>query len=193
MINSVDVFIHKPSIMKKAESYLATLNEAISAELTQTSHPLPPGTDTVKGQVVRGENHKGFPFLSLDMPQMFSKTEMFTYRTLFWWGHDLVFSLILKGDNLSLYLDRLTKCREDPDWSDIYLATTPTPWEWERTQNHFVHIPATTTPRIREIVESIQYIKLCRFYPLAEATFPDLDWAECGLKNWRILSGITTD
>ena len=83
LLNTVDVFLHKPTIIKKAETNLVDLKQSIVSELAKSPHLFPVTTDIVKGQIVRGENHKGFPFISLDMPQMFSKNEMFTYRTLF--------------------------------------------------------------------------------------------------------------
>ena len=95
MINFVDVFHSKPGIMKKAEGLLTELKNSLVKEIPLLDLILPPETDVIKGQIVRGENYKGFPFISLDMPQRFSKTEMFTYRTVFWWGHCLVFSFCM--------------------------------------------------------------------------------------------------
>ena len=106
LLNTVDIFLHKPAIMKKAEANLTALKQEVIKTLSQAPHPCPPESDIVKGQIVRGENHKGFPFISLDMPQMFSKSQMFTYRTLFWWGHDLIFSLILKQENQAPLIEK---------------------------------------------------------------------------------------
>ena len=100
MISHVEVFLNKPAILKKVENRLTNLKDAMAIELLSCAHQLPSGTDIEKGQIARGENHNGFPFLSLDIPQNFSKTEMYTFRTLFWWGHYLGFSMILKGDTL---------------------------------------------------------------------------------------------
>ena len=112
LFNTIDVFAHKPAIIKKAEDNLTLLKQTIVKELANGSHPCPPETDTIKGQIVRGENHKGFPFISLDMPQMFSKTQMFTFRTLFWWGHYLIFSLILKQNDLTSIANNLILLKE---------------------------------------------------------------------------------
>ena len=65
-----------PRLMKKAEASLIELKDQIVNKLSQEPHPCPPESDITKGQIVRGENHKGFPFISLDMPQTFSKTQM---------------------------------------------------------------------------------------------------------------------
>ena len=190
LFNAVDVFVHKPAIMKKAESNLTALKHEIIEELSKAPHPCPPESDIVKGQIVRGENHKGFPFISLDMPQTFSKTKMFTYRTLFWWGHDLIFSLILKQENQAPFIEKLMLLKDYPEWRNIQLATAPTPWEWEKNPNNFVPLAETSETEIRKILESVQYIKLCRFHALSDPEFPALNWANTGLATWKILSKV---
>ena len=193
LLNTVDIFLHKPAIMKKAEANLTALKQEIIKTLSQAPHPCPPESDIVKGQIVRGENHKGFPFISLDMPQMFSKSQMFTYRTLFWWGHDLIFSLILKQENQAPLIEKLIQLKEHPEWKDIQLATAPTPWEWENDMKNFIHLFGASEIKIRDTINSVKYIKLCRFYSLASPEFSKLNWADAGLATWKTLSSICAD
>ena len=190
LLNTVDIFLYKPAIMKKAEANLTALKQELIKTLSQAPHPCPPESDLVKGQIVRGENHKGFPFISLDMPQMFSKSQMFTYRTLFWWGHDLIFSLILKQENQAPLIEKLIQLKEHPEWKDIQLAIGPTPWEWKKDTNNFIPLFGTSDIKIRNTINSVKYIKLCRFYSLASPEFPELNWAETGLATWKTLSRI---
>ena len=193
LLNTVDIFLHKPAIMKKAEANLTALKQEVIKTLSQAPHPCPPESDIVKGQIVRGENHKGFPFISLDMPQMFSKNQMFTYRTLFWWGHDLIFSLILKQENQAPLIEKLIQLKEHPEWEDIQLAIALTPWEWEKDMNNFIPLFGTSDIKIRDTINSVKYIKLCRFYSLASPEFPKLNWADAGLATWKTLSRICAD
>ena len=193
LLNTLDIFEHKPIIMKKAETNLIKLKNSIVNELPKTSHLYPPKTDTIKGQIVRGENHKGFPFISLDMPQMFSKTDMFTYRTLFWWGHDLIFSLIIKQENLAPLINTLVTLIELPGWEDVHLAIAPSPWEWERKSNNFTPLSETSEKDIRKVLETIRYIKLCRFYSLSDPSFPNLNWTSTGLTLWKTFSKVYTN
>jgi len=193
LLNTVDIFLHKPAIMKKAEANLTALKQVVIKTLSQAPHPCPPESDIVKGQIVRGENHKGFPFISLDMPQMFSKSQMFTYRTLFWWGHDLIFSLILKQENQAPLIEKLIQLKEHPEWEDIQLAIALTPWEWEKDMNNFIPLFGTSDIKIRDTINSVKYIKICRFYSLASSEFPKLNWADAGLATWKTLSSVCAD
>ena len=190
LLNTVDIFLYKPAIMKKAEANLTALKQELIKTLSQAPPPCPPESDLVKGQIVRGENHKGFPFISLDMPQMFSKSQMFTYRTLFWWGHDLIFSLILKQENQAPLIEKLIQLKEHPDWKDIQLAIGPTPWEWKKDTNNFIPLFGTSDIKIRNTINSVKYIKLCRFYSLSSSKFSKLNWTDAGLATWKTLSSI---
>ncbi len=189
LLRMTELFQLKPAIMKKAEGYLDELKNALALELTQGTYP--PETELVNGRLTRGENNKGFPFLSLDIPQLFTKTEYFTFRTLFWWGHYLGFSLILKGEKLPEQTAHLLANQKRDICRDIYLARAPTPWEWERTEDNFKNLYKTPDSEIRETVESVQYIKLCRFYPFEEPDFHSLEWAPLGVQTFREFNALT--
>lgn len=190
LLNHVEVFRHKPGIMKKAEQYLNELGNEMIRELAESIIPFPPETKLEKIQLTRGENHKGFPYLSLDIPQMFTKTEMFTYRTLFWWGHYLGFSLILKGKDLPRYTGNLFKAKNNSQLGNVYLATTPTPWEWSLTDQNYKKISDASEGELKKIIDTIEHIKLIRVYPLNDESFTELDWAPAGISTWRDLSKI---
>tara|TARA_B110000438_G_C15567530_1_gene543908 strand:- start:117 stop:755 length:639 start_codon:yes stop_codon:yes gene_type:complete len=183
MISHVEVFQNKPAILKKIESRLTKLKEAMALELLPCVDQLPSGTNIEKGQIARGENHNGFPFLSLDIPQNFSKTEMYTYRTLFWWGHYLGFSLILKGDKLKTYFQRLAENCSEPTFQNVYLSQAATPWEWRLGQQFF--IPVSDQQAWVEKSNLLDYMKIMRFYSIDDASFKELDWTQVGVKFWR--------
>ena len=188
MISHVEVFQNKPAILKKVESRLTKLKEAMALELLPCVAQLPTGTNIEKGQIARGENHNGFPFLSLDIPQNFSKTEMYTYRTLFWWGHYLGFSLILKGDKLKTYFQRLAENCSEPTFQNVYLSQAATPWEWRLGQQYF--IPVSDQQAWAEKSNLLDYMKIMRFYSIDDASFKELDWTEAGVKFWRDMSPV---
>jgi len=193
MIQTVELFRLKPGIMKKAEQYLEDLRTALAEELKIDPKALPEGTDSTQGQIARGENHKGFPFISLDLPQKFSKTEFFTFRVLFWWGHFLGFSLILKGPSLPNYLKNLLSRRQDSFGREIFLAQNESPWEWQRTPENFIRLQAPEDSYLIEKVNSIQYLKLVNFNPIDENTFPTLDWTQVGLQAYRDMTSLVLD
>ncbi|MEC9019261.1 MAG: hypothetical protein VYE03_03805 [Nitrospinota bacterium] len=187
LVNHVEVFQTKPTILKKVEQRLITLQKALEQEITRISLDLPDGLDLVKNQIARGENHKGFPYLSLDYPQNFSKIEMFTMRTLFWWGHYLGFSLILKGKKLSIYLEKLIENRHKEPYNNIYVSLAPDPWEWEIIDENFLLASHLKTENLQKIIQPLGYLKLIRVFPIKNQNFMALDWSKEGVQFWKDL------
>ena len=193
LINVTEIFRRKPAILKKVDSYLEELRSALAKELKIHPKSYPPDTDLTKGQIARGENNKGFPFLSLDIPQKFSKTEFFTYRTLFWWGHYLGFSLILKGPDLGAYVTRLKENRQDAACENIYLSQHTSPWEWEFSATQFSKVSELSKSEIQEVADRLQYIKLMKFFPVSDYSFPELDWTQAGVQSFRDLVNLVLE
>ena len=187
LVNHVEVFQNKPAILKKVEQRLVTLQKALEQEISPVSTDLPNEIDLVKNQIARGENHNGFPYLSLDYPQNFTKTEMFTMRTLFWWGHFLGFSLILKGKNLSVYLERLIQNRHKKPYKDIYVSIAPDPWEWEIIDKNFLLVSHLETEGLQKIISPLGYLKIIRVFPVKNQNFKALNWSQEGVQFWTDL------
>ena len=167
---------------------LTELKNALVNEVVRLNLILPPETDATKGQIARGENYKGFPFISLDMPQRFSKTEMFTYRTVFWWGHCLVFSYILKGGFVPSYYQNIIARKNQFQDQTIYLATGPNPFEWELNEKNFQLVAGLSDADIEKTIHERKFIKLACFYSLSDPTFKNLDWKTEGLKTFRAIA-----
>jgi len=54
----------------------------------------------------------------------------------------------------------------------------------------FICVSEASEKLIRETIESVQYIKLCRFHSLNDPAFPELNLAETGLRIWQLLSKV---
>ena len=193
LVNHVELFECKPDILKKAENRFFALQKGLEKEITPLSTNLPKNLDLLKNQIARGENHNGFPFLSLDYPQNFSKTEMFTMRTLFWWGHYLGFSLILKGERLTIYLERLLENRKTEPFQDIFVCLAPNPWEWELNEKNYSLVSKSNTEEFQKTILKLGYLKLMRVVTFTDAKFMALNWTQTGVQFWKDLAPVIMD
>jgi hypothetical protein len=189
LINHTEVFQAKPTILKKVENRLIALQKSLEEEIIPAT--LPQGVDLTRNQIARGENHNGFPYLSLDYPQNFSKTEMFTFRTLFWWGHYLGFSLILKGEHLEKYLNQLLENRNTESFKNIYVSLAPNPWEWEINEVNFSSISQPSPDDLHKTILELDYLKIIRVFPVTNEKFMTLSWSQAGLQFWKDLTPVT--
>ena len=184
LINEVELFQEKPKILLKVERRLEELRDHLAPELKKWAACFPPTADLEKGQIARGENHNGFPYRSLDLPQYFTKSEMFTYRTLFWWGHYLGFSLILKGEKLEEYARNIAERYRQENAEGIYLCLAPTPWEWEVIPENFNTLTDLGAEEIVAQITQSGFAKLLRYYPVAAPDFPTLNWQTAGQRTF---------
>ncbi|WP_346236302.1 hypothetical protein ABDK00_016140 [Niabella insulamsoli] len=69
---------------------------------------LPAAVLKTGGKISRGENYLGLPWLVLDHPRCFAKSNFFAIRTLFWWGKYLSVTLHLSGKWQQAYAPSLT-------------------------------------------------------------------------------------
>ena len=193
LVKHVELFECKPAILKKAENRFFALQKGLEKEIIPLATNLPKSLDLVKNQIARGENHNGFPFLSLDYPQNFSKTEMFTMRTLFWWGHYLGYSLILKGERLTIYLERLLENRKTEPFQDIFVCLAPNPWEWELNEKNYSLVSKSNTEEIQKKILELSYLKLMRVFTVIDEKFMSLNWTRTGVQFWKDLAPIIMD
>ena len=193
LVKHVELFQCKPAILKKAENRFLALQRGLEKEIIPLSPNLPKSLDLVKNQIARGENHNGFPFLSLDYPQNFSKTEMFAMRTLFWWGHYLGYSLILKGERLAIYSERLSEnCKTEP-FQDIFFCLAPNPWEWELNEKNYSLVSKVNAEEFQKTILELGYLKLMRVVTVTDEKFMSLNWTQTGIQFWKDLASVTMD
>ena len=191
LVNHVEVFQEKPAILKKIQNRLVYLQKELENEIVPMASALPNSLDITKNQIARGENHNGFPYVSLDYPQNFSKTEMFTMRTLFWWGHYLGFSLILKGKHLESYVHRLLQNKNTKPYKDIYVSLTANPFEWELKETNFSLISESNAENLRKTILGLGYLKIIRVFPVIDEQFVTLNWGQAGVQFWKDSTGVT--
>ncbi len=88
-------------------------------------------------KISKGENYRKLPFIILDYPAVFSKTDVFALRTLFWWGNNFSLHLQLRGKYLHQFKEKLFKNLKT-DGSGFYICVNDTEWEHHFENDNFV-------------------------------------------------------
>lgn len=137
MLANKEFLLTKITIIKKVSKQFSLLqggleNIVISEGLDQK---LPVNIRDKK--ISKGENYKGLPFVILDFPQSFSKENIFTYRTMFWWGNFFSFTLFLKGSPLHTNLHLLKENLLQSEDKELFISTGNALWEYHYLENNF--------------------------------------------------------
>src|SRR5207249_12207962 len=107
LLGDTQFFRAKARIMTKMKAVLEGVYEGLQRELAGVTLLAPAGFNPAAHQFVKGEHLEDFPYQYLDYFKHFQGEEKFTFRTLLWWGHHIVFALILQGGYLTQYKKNL--------------------------------------------------------------------------------------
>ncbi|HXC61202.1 MAG TPA: hypothetical protein VNV63_00885 [Nitrospiria bacterium] len=190
MISDTDFFPAKAEIIRKLHEDSMRLRDQIRMECKKTPLSLAPaGTDFETGQLVKGEKFQDFPYVYLDFPKFFSRDEMFTFRSFFWWGHSLIFCWFLSGPRLDEYRKRLLACHKTISHQTVFLSTAGTPWEWGLEKPHAEFLDRIKKERLKEILAERTFLKFGCSMPLKFLETPDAILRE-GLRVFNFLKSI---
>ena len=151
----------KASISKKIIQHLSDTERNLKSAVEQSDFNFPKGTFVHSGKISKGENYKGFPYFVLDYPRLFSRKEVFAFRTMLWWGHEYSCTLHLGGDVLSKVTENFYQNLKREN--DLYFCIADQPWEYHYEVNNYQKINNLDSKDIKNYVNRNQFIKVSRY------------------------------
>jgi hypothetical protein len=96
LVQNAEWLLTKNRIIEKVYGMFGLLIDDIK-ELSQRQPILFSEMFTISPKISKGENYLGLPYVMLDYPRYFGKTDTIAIRTMFWWGNFFSVTLHLKG------------------------------------------------------------------------------------------------
>ncbi len=166
LVSDDKFFRAKAAITPKVRAMLEAVHTGLKQELAGVELIAPSGFDPDKCQYVKGEHLEDCPYQYLDFPKHFDGDDKFTFRTLFWWGHHVVFALILEGAHLRSYKQNLINRYGQIAGHDLHLCLSPTPWEWKEGQGYTMPLARDRKSEVAAVLSNRPFFKLARFIPM---------------------------
>ena len=116
-------------------------------------------------KISKGENYRKLPFIILDYPAVFSKTDVFALRTLFWWGNHVSLHLKLSGKYLNQFKARLFQNLKKNDVG-FFVCINETEWEHHFEPDNYVVANAENIGLLQE--RNPAFIKISLKYRLED-------------------------
>jgi hypothetical protein len=187
IVNS-DFFLSKRAVIQKIE----VMFEGLQFRLQEIAHNnlkvLPDRVVKSNAKISKGENYKGLPYVVLDYPAYYTKSDIFAFRSLFWWGKYLSFSFHLQGEAFEQFKPLLIKNSEKLAGSDFYLCVNNTPWEYHFEKENFIKIQQLKEQEIIHQINSSNFFKIASKTTLdALHIYPD----QCVKQMNQIISFIS--
>lgn len=192
LMGDAEFFRAKAVIMRKVRTLLGRLHEELREELAPQTLITPTGFDAGRCQFVKGEHLEQCPYQYLDYPKHFQGGNTLSFRSLFWWGHHLVFALMLEGAQLRVYKRNLVDRFHLLAGRGLEFSLAPTFWEWKRGEGYTLPLSHDRKAKIAAVVAERSFMKIARFVPIAEFEAVQDRLPEIGRDTLRSLLPLVT-
>ena len=168
LLSDTEFFAAKAHVSPKIRHLLERIHESFQREL-KAHHLLVPDTfDPEARQFVKGEHLEDFPYQYLDYPRFFTRDVKFSFRSLVWWGHHMVFALILEGGHLRRYKENLINRFSSIADRDISLCLSHSVWEWKQGPGYTLDLTRGRSSEVAAVLANRPFFKLARFVPFTD-------------------------
>ncbi len=185
-------FRAKAQIMAKMRHSLSATHAALKEEVSSTSLLTPPGFNQATCQFVKGEHLESFPYQYLDFPKHFHNSNVFAFRTLFWWGHHVVCALLLEGEGIKQHKARIVDRFHQLAGQGLELSLAPTLWEWKRGEGYTLPITHDRKAQIAAVLAERSFLKIVRFLPFTDPRAQSGHVPEFSRETFRAILPIVT-
>lgn len=186
------LFRRKATVVAKIRGQLEATHQLLQKELAQVSLATPPGFNGRAVQLVKGEHLEDFPYQYLDCPKHFQDGNAFTFRTLFWWGHHVVWAWLLEGEEIKRYkrhmIDRFHQLAD----RGLELSLAPTLWEWKRGEGYTLPIAHDRKAQLAAVLAERSFFKIVRCLPLTDPRLQNGELPRLSQETFRAMLPVVT-
>ncbi|MEO7311605.1 MAG: hypothetical protein ABIX01_14470 [Chitinophagaceae bacterium] len=125
---------------------------------------LPAVITAASPKISRGENYLGLPWVMLDYPRSFAGDDIFSIRTMFWWGHHFGLFIFLKGSWLTK--ETIDAIAELPVGEEWWLCSNTDPWQHHFEPGNMIETVRLTADQVKAQVAYCGFAKLAKKIPI---------------------------
>jgi hypothetical protein len=162
LMSNRDFFRQKIIITQKLISLFQELNGHIENFKAENQNRFPEKVKTISGKISKGENYLGLPYLVLDNPRVFTKQDVFAFRSMFWWGNYFSFTFHLSGKYLEDYLKNIYKNFKILKGKDFLICVHHQQWVHHLEEENYEYFDSFNRRRIENLIEQNGFLKLSR-------------------------------
>lgn len=162
----------KASVMAKIKDLLTETRKEIDA--MQNNRIMETQAFMKSGKISRGENYLGLPYMVLDYPAIFTKEDIFAFRTMFWWGNYFSVTLQLSGLSLAMFRSGILTSFQKLLGQEMYICVSASPWQYHFGPDNYQIL----SDEHRQLVSDATFLKFSK---------------KLDLEKWENLPGFAAD
>jgi hypothetical protein len=155
-----NIILTKKIIIEKAYNLFSEMAKAANIIFAKNLQPF----DTILKaipKIYKAENYNSFPYVLMDYPSTFEKENIFTVRTMFWWGNFMSITLHLSGEYKTVFEKKILDNRE----VDFYICVNENQWQHHFEADNYKPFSTLSVAEI-EIIQQRKFIKIALKYEL---------------------------
>ena len=166
LVNKSDWILMKRDIMDKAVLLLSQLSVSIEARIKAGENFLPDEIRLSKPKISKGENYLGLPYALLDYPKYFDHENIFTIRTLFWWGNFFSITLHLSGSCKERFTEAIVQHVHYLLKDDWCICINEDQWQHHFEPINYLIATAIDREKLIRMLKQRPFIKIAQRFPL---------------------------
>lgn len=192
LLANQDFFRKKVLISKKIKQTLEALHTQLVVEANKQTFLAPEPFNLQSVQFVKGEHLENCPYQYLDFPRHYTRETKFAFRSLFWWGHTMVFALIVEGPLVKYYRKNLFNRFPEIANHQLCLSLSPSLWEWKAGPGLTLELTHQRRSEIAAVLDRRTAFKIARYLPFDDPVMKSGTIIQEGLRTFQAILPIIT-
>lgn len=167
LVNNPGWILTKRIIIDKVNNLLGYLAENQKEVIEKEKDWLPTAVVQSTPKIAKGENYLQLPYVLLDNPRCFEGDNIFTVRTMFWWGNFFSITLHVSGTYKNMFqqkiMENLVSAKQD-----IFICIHENQWHHHFEADNYINAKLLSVNELTAIISTKQFVKLAVKFPLHE-------------------------
>ena len=164
VISDTEFLKTKIAVMDKMHNLFSEVRKTLKSSIEKTNFEFPSEIDINNGKIFKGENYNSLPYTILDFPKLFSKSDTFTFRTMFYWGSFFSSTIHISGHSLEKYESYLKKNLHSLIDEQVYFCVHNNPWEYHYDIDNYILL----NNKKLNLIENRKFIKISKKFDLEQ-------------------------
>jgi hypothetical protein len=165
LVTNTQWILTKRVIIDKVNLLFGNLSIVFSNHVVANDFFLQPAIVQSTPKIAKGENYLQLPYVLLDYPRCFDKENIFTIRTMFWWGNFFSITLHLSGKYKQTFETALQKNILALAQHDFYICVNEDEWQHHFKADNYMPVNKLALDKINSITQR-HFIKVAIKFPL---------------------------
>ena len=167
LVTDAGILLTKNAIIEKAKRSFHLLQDKQEKYLTSQFNLAKTIVDT-SPKITRGENYKGLPYLVLDYPRIFEKSNIAAIRTMFWWGNFFSVTLHLSGRYKVQFEKQVLRAYSGLKQKSFFCAINENEWEHHFEDTNYSLIRKLSYEQFEKIIQEKPFLKIAYAIPVEQ-------------------------